>query len=235
MPDSDSEFVPWLVQLLRQVVRILACNEFYHLTDNEDRGFDEDTYYEEDWYYDPHARPLAAKMVKALTAAARRVKRVPWLNDVDYGYRCSFVEFLLLLRDSVDRGGQFANISADEMYLICRRVEIAEISADQSSIDQLKQDAESEKDQDRTESQTKTAITDDRALSEEGNTAEPLSSDFPNPSAPMTKKDAADAWGGAMTVKKLTELMKNGTVRYKQLSREKWIFCRDDVPNLPER
>lgn len=65
-------------------------------------------------------------------------------------------------------------------------------------------------------------------------TAEPLV-DFPNPSAPISKKDAADAWGGDMTVKKLTELMTSGKVRFRQLSRQMFIFCRDDVPNLPDR
>lgn len=58
---------------------------------------------------------------------------------------------------------------------------------------------------------------------------------FPNPSAPMTKKDTADAWGGSMTARKLTDLMENGQVRYRQLSRQRFIFSRDDIPNLPRR
>lgn len=58
---------------------------------------------------------------------------------------------------------------------------------------------------------------------------------FPNPSAPMSKKDAADAWGGSMQVRKLTELMQSGKVRYSQLTRQQFIFSRDDIPNLPRR
>jgi len=58
---------------------------------------------------------------------------------------------------------------------------------------------------------------------------------FPNPSAPMSKKDAADAWGGGMTVKKLSGLMESKKVRYVELNRETFVFCRDDIPNLPTR
>lgn len=58
---------------------------------------------------------------------------------------------------------------------------------------------------------------------------------FPNPSAPMSKKDVADAWGGDMTVKKLSRLMASGKVRYAELNRETFMFCRDDVPSLPAR
>lgn len=55
---------------------------------------------------------------------------------------------------------------------------------------------------------------------------------FPNPSAPMSKAQAADRWGGEMTVDKLTSLMNAGTVRFLSLNRQTFIFCRDDVPNL---
>jgi len=58
---------------------------------------------------------------------------------------------------------------------------------------------------------------------------------FPNPSAPMSKKDAADAWGGGMTVKKLGGLMGSKRVRYVELNRETFVFCCDDIPNLPTR
>jgi len=59
--------------------------------------------------------------------------------------------------------------------------------------------------------------------------------DFPNPSQPMSKKNAADGWGGDMTEKKLTALMASGKVRYKELNRETFIFCLDDMPNFGRR
>lgn len=55
---------------------------------------------------------------------------------------------------------------------------------------------------------------------------------FPNPSEPMTKQKAADAWGTNMTAHKLTTLMKRGKVRHCEFSRQSWVFCCDDVPNL---
>jgi len=63
----------------------------------------------------------------------------------------------------------------------------------------------------------------------------PLDVDFPNPSSPVSKKCAADTWGGGMTVSKLTKLMKSGRVRYKELTRQCFILCRDDAPGLPAR
>jgi len=59
--------------------------------------------------------------------------------------------------------------------------------------------------------------------------------DFPNPSAPMSKKNAADAWGGEMTEKKLTNLMKRHRVRFRELNRETFIFCLDDMPGFGRR
>jgi hypothetical protein len=58
---------------------------------------------------------------------------------------------------------------------------------------------------------------------------------LPSPSAPMSKKNAADAWGGDMTEKKLTGFMASGKVRYKELNRETFIFCLDDMPGFGQR
>jgi hypothetical protein len=58
---------------------------------------------------------------------------------------------------------------------------------------------------------------------------------FANPSAPLSKKNTADAWGGDMTVKKLSKLMNSGKVKFVKLTRETFVFCRDDIPNLPQR
>ncbi len=66
-------------------------------------------------------------------------------------------------------------------------------------------------------------------------TIDDADADVPNPSAPLSKKEAAAAWGGSMTVKKLTMLMKSGKIKYKELDRQTFIFCRDQIPNLPER
>jgi len=68
-----------------------------------------------------------------------------------------------------------------------------------------------------------------------GQASEPLNIDFPNPSAPLCLKEAADRWGGQMTRKKLRELMNSGKVRYRKLSRQRFIFCKMDAPNLPDR
>lgn len=57
--------------------------------------------------------------------------------------------------------------------------------------------------------------------------------DFPNPSAPMSKARAAKILGGDMTVPKLSSMMKSGTVRYVELNRETYIFDRDSLPTLP--
>lgn len=58
---------------------------------------------------------------------------------------------------------------------------------------------------------------------------------FPNPSAPISKKEAADAWGGSMTTKVLNRAIETGELRAKRITRQRWIFCRDDAPKLPER
>ena len=57
--------------------------------------------------------------------------------------------------------------------------------------------------------------------------------DFPNPSVPLTKRKAAKLWGGDMTSKKLTGLMKSGTVRYTEINRQTFQFCCDDARGLP--
>ncbi len=76
---------------------------------------------------------------------------------------------------------------------------------------------------------------DGKATAANAEPDKPIDVDFPNPSAPISKKYAADAWGGGMGVRKLTELMESGRVRHKKLSRQLFIFCREDVPNLPLR
>ncbi|MCK6465810.1 MAG: hypothetical protein L6Q93_13360 [Phycisphaerae bacterium] len=63
-----------------------------------------------------------------------------------------------------------------------------------------------------------------------GNASEPVT-----PSAPLSKKQAADAIGGDMTVKKLTSLMNSGHVRFRTLNRQTFIFCRAQFPKLPEK
>lgn len=52
--------------------------------------------------------------------------------------------------------------------------------------------------------------------------------DFPNPSHPMTKKEAAGLLG--ITSKKLTSVMNSGGVRFKRVNRQTFIFCSDDLP-----
>lgn len=54
-----------------------------------------------------------------------------------------------------------------------------------------------------------------------------------NPSAPICKKEAAQAWGKGMTVKKLSGLMESGKIRYKEFNRQTFIFDRDQIPSLP--
>ncbi len=53
---------------------------------------------------------------------------------------------------------------------------------------------------------------------------------FNNPSVPVTKQQAADAWGGSMTVQQLTSLMRGGKVPYRELTRQSFIFSCDDIP-----
>ena len=66
----------------------------------------------------------------------------------------------------------------------------------------------------------------------DGANAESVQPNFPNPSRPMSKKQAVGEWGGAMTVDKLTSLIKSERVRCQELNRQLFIFCCDDVPNL---
>lgn len=53
------------------------------------------------------------------------------------------------------------------------------------------------------------------------------------PSLPMNKKKAIEFIGGQLTEKKLTASMAMGAVRYTKLTRELYIFCREQFPGLP--
>lgn len=54
-----------------------------------------------------------------------------------------------------------------------------------------------------------------------------------NPSAPVSKKVAADAIGGDMSVKKLSSLMNSGMFRCEEFNRQTFIFDLDQIPGLP--
>ncbi len=54
-----------------------------------------------------------------------------------------------------------------------------------------------------------------------------------NPSAPMTKSQAAGYIGNRCSVHTVNLLMRSGSLPYKQLSRQTFIFCRDQYPQLP--
>lgn len=58
---------------------------------------------------------------------------------------------------------------------------------------------------------------------------------FPNPSEPMSKKTAVEVLGGDLSVKSLTRMMENESVKFKKYSRQMFVFCRDDFPGLPTR
>lgn len=89
------------------------------------------------------------------------------------------------------------------------------------------------------ERDTETHAQDEKELSSGGKTtkqsAETPEIRFPNPSPPLSKKAAVAYWGGDMTVKKLTGLMKSGRIQFHELNRQTFIFCRDNVPNLPTK
>ena len=53
------------------------------------------------------------------------------------------------------------------------------------------------------------------------------------PSAPMSKKQAVVFIGGEMTLKKLTASMKMGATRYTKFTRQTYIFCREQFPQIP--
>lgn len=55
--------------------------------------------------------------------------------------------------------------------------------------------------------------------------------DVPNPSTPMSKREAAKCIG--TTRKKLSAMMDNKSVRFRQLTRQTFVFSRDDLPKLP--
>lgn len=57
--------------------------------------------------------------------------------------------------------------------------------------------------------------------------------DVPDPSSPLSVKEAAGFWGGSMNQRKLARLMKTGRVRYAEINRQLFTFSRNDIPNLP--
>ena len=57
------------------------------------------------------------------------------------------------------------------------------------------------------------------------------SPNLPNPSAPLTQKEAA-AYAG-MRPRMLARTMAAGAVRHRQLNRQLFIFCLDDLAGLP--
>lgn len=54
-----------------------------------------------------------------------------------------------------------------------------------------------------------------------------------NPSLPMSFTQAATHYGGQMTARKLSNLVKTGALRATKFSRQLYVFSRDDAPQLP--
>ena len=72
---------------------------------------------------------------------------------------------------------------------------------------------------------------DESDRSEADKPVQPPQVDFPNPSAPHTLTNIAEAWGGDMTPKKLRGLIDSGLIRIKGINRQTFIVCLDDIFN----
>lgn len=83
-----------------------------------------------------------------------------------------------------------------------------------------------------TESHVTTAETAARV---EPTVAESLESQSVDWSEPMSLKDAASRWGGAMNAKKLGSLIDKGTIRAKRLNRQTYQFDCTQIPRRPKR
>lgn len=72
--------------------------------------------------------------------------------------------------------------------------------------------------------------THDRIANQRPEPTEAQGVDFPNPSRPMSKKEAASLFDTSS--KKLTTMMNNKAVRFRTVNRQSFIFCSDDLPPI---
>ncbi len=212
MPGVRSRRVRWLSDLLRLAPKLVEA----------DRSGDDDYNESDERHFDPSALPHVEKFCREMTKAASWVSGKPSLIQAcEKACRGRLDEFLLKVRDFVREGKPHILNFGDTLGDVCRALELLDCrDADLGPVALTRRDRVS----------GKVAPAGEQAAD-----APPSQGavDFPNPSAPVSLQKAADAWGGQMTRHKLRKAMDRGRVRYQEKNRQTFVFCRDDVPNLP--